>query len=362
MKVFIPRIPWIVDFHGFFVKAFEGNRVEVATNSRTFELSRTLHFFKLHQITKIRNTEMQYLLKKYNESVLKDCVNEKPNVFLVFNESYLYPTTIKAIREQCKCLMVCVLGDDPWDSTRYVADFPHSLKYFDFIFNPETTWNVNLRKVAPNALMYWHYAGFDPACYYPIDKNTLSQADIDLYTCDLSFTGSSYGFKAEGAYRSDVLSFVADMDLKIWGDNNWPFRFRYLPELRKNFMGTRLPLGELRKLYTLSKINLNLPAPQLATCFQPRTFEIAATKGFQIIDNRKSLRKLFNADEIVTFDTIPELREKAKYYSEHDNERNEMAEKLYQKVTQRFTWIQWARHIVNILEHPKEFELLDDEC
>jgi spore maturation protein CgeB len=361
MKIFIPRIPWVVDFHKFFVKAFEGNKVEVASNEHDFELSKTLHFFKLQQITKIRNLELRYQLKKYNATILNDCINFKPDVFLEFNESYLYPETISAIKERCKCTMVCVLGDDPWDSSRWVADFPHSLRYFDFIFNPEVIWNVNLRKVAPNALIYWHHGGYDPNYYYPVPENLITLSDREQFSCELSFTGTSYGNKAEGAYRSDILSYVSDFDLKIWGDNNWPYRFRYHPELKPQYKGGRLPMDDLLKLYTLSKINLNLPAPQLATCFQPRVFEIAATKGFQIIDYRSSLKKLFSSDDIVTFNTIPELRDKTRYYIDHDKERTEMAEQLYQRVTQRFTWTYWAKCIIKTIESPKDYELLEDE-
>jgi spore maturation protein CgeB len=361
MKIFIPRIPWVVDFHKFIVKGFHENQVEVITNSNDFELNKFIHNLRLHHILKIKNLEMQYMLRQYNKVVLNDCIRAKPDVFLIFNECNITPDTIKAIRERCGCLMLNVLGDDPWDSTRFVADFPHSLKYFDIIFNPEVTWSVNIRKAAPNALIYWHNAGFDPDYYFPVDPSTITDEDRKKLACDLSFTGTSYGFKSEGAYRSDVLSYISDFDLRIFGDNNWQYRFRYLPELRTHYYGSRLPMEELRKLYTLSKINLNIPAPQLSTCFQPRTFEIAATKGFQIIDNRSALYRIFSPDELVTFDTIPEFREKIRYYLDHDKERNEMTEKLYKKVTENFTWKVWAKRILGIISNSKDYELLEDE-
>lgn len=361
MKIFIPKIPWVVDFHKFFIKGFKNNQVEVVTNEKDFSLNKWIHLFRLHHIAQIRAMEMESNLKEYNESVLLDCINAKPDVFLVFNECNLYPTTIRAIRERVKCKMICVLGDDPWDSTRYVADFPHSLKYFDIIFNPEVTWSVNIRKVAPNADIYWHNAGFDPDYYFPVDPSTITDGDKQKFGCELSFTGTSYGFKAEGAYRADLLAFVADYDLKIFGDNNWPYRFKYLPELSTHFYGSRLPMEDLRKLYTLTKINLNLPAPQLSTCFQPRVFEIAACKGFQILDNRSALNRIFEADEIVTFDTIPEFREKIDYYLNHEAERTAMSEKLYKKVIEKFTWDVWAKRIKEIILDPDSHPMLIDD-
>jgi len=356
MKIFLPKISWIGNFDHYFKSAFEGNSIEVVTNNSEFKLNKLIHLFKMQQITKIRTLEMMHYLKKYNKQVLQECLACKPDIFIVFNESRLFPDTIKAIKEQCKCLMVCIIGDDPWDSVRWSADFPHSLKYFEIIFNAEPIWNNNIKKAAPKAKIYWHYGGFDPKTYFPVDEKTISLADTERLSCDISFTGSSYGAKAEGAYRSDILSYLKDFDLKIWGDDNWPYRFKYLPQLKEKYQGTRLPYKDLRKLYTLSKICLNLPAPQLFTTFQPRVFEIAAVKGFQIADNRPLLHKLFTEEELVTFDTIDELVEKINYYLQHENEKKEIAEKLYKKVTENYTWKHWARRIVDTIESPENYE------
>lgn len=356
MKIFIPQISWIGNFDRYLFSAFDVDSVEVTTNSAEFRLNRLIHLLKLQQITKIRTLENEYYQKKYNKHVLQECLACKPDVFLVFNESKLYPDTIKNIREQVKCRMVCIIGDDPWDSARWITDFPHSLKYFDIIFNAEPVWNINIKKVAPQAKIYWHCGGFDPEMHFPVDKKTMSHADIERFTCDISFTGSSYGPKAEGAYRSDILSYLTNFDLKIWGDDDWPYRFKYLPQLKAKYQGTRLSYEELRKLYTLSTINLNLPAPQVLTSFQPRIFEIAAVKGFQIADNRPLLRKLFIEEELVAFDTIDELRAKINYYLSHENERREIVEKLYKKVIENYTWKHWAKQILDTIKKPDNYE------
>lgn len=349
MKLFIPRIPWIGNFFHYFKSAFENNSIEVATNSNIFKLNKFVHLLKLQHISKIRDFEMNYYLRMYNEQMVKECKAFRPDVFFVFNESHLFPDTIRTIKEQCKCLMVCALGDDPWDSARWITDFPHSLKYFDLIFNAEPSWNINIKKVAPKTKIVWHYGGFDPKFYFPVEESSISLDERQFFGCDVSFTGSSYGHKAEGAYRSDILSFLTDFDLKIWGDDNWHYRVKYLPQLNGKIKGNRLPYDDLRKLYTISKINLNLPAPQILSSFQPRIFEIAAVKGFQIIDNRPLLKNLFADDEIVTFDDIEELREKIKYYLEHEKERMALAENLYRKVTEHFTWSHWAKMVLEVI-------------
>lgn len=352
MKIFIPNIRWIGNFDRYINKAFSESGAEVETNRNNFNLNKYIHFLKLHQIDKIRTWELQYYLKQYNTKLYNDCVSYKPDVFLTFNSGRLYPHTIEAIKHHCKCIMVCIVADDPWDSIRFVTDFPHSLKYYDFIFSGDPIWSTNIRKVAPEAKIYWQYGGYDPGTYYPIDRDTIDDDDREKYTCELSFTGSSYGSKAEGAYRSDILGYLTNYDLKIWGDDNWPYRFKFLPQLKMKYKGSRLPYDDLRKLYTLSKINLNLPAPQVLTSFQPRVFEVAAVKGFQIADYRPLIRKLFTENELITFDSIGELREKIIYYLNNDKERSEITERLNKKVVENYTWKHWAQRILKLINSP----------
>ena len=356
MNIFMPSISWIGNFDKYIKSAFKDNGAKVGSNRSNFKLNKYIHFLRLHQIEKVRTLELRYYLKEYNTKLYNDCVSYKPDVFMTFNGGRLFPHTIESIKKQCKCMMVCIIGDDPWDSIRHVNDFPHSLKYYDFIFNGEPAWDINIRRVAPDAKVYWQYGGFSPDIYHPIDSDIINDGDKKKYECDLSFTGSSYGSKAEGAYRSDVLGYVADYDLKIWGDDNWPYRFKYLPQLREKYQGDRLPYEDLRKLYTLSRINLNIPAPQVLSSFQPRVFEIAAVKGFQIADYRPLMRKLFTENELVTFDTIGELREKIRYYLDNETERRKIAKRLHKKVVENYTWKHWAHRILDIINSPESFE------
>lgn len=356
MKLFIARNFWVGNFYKYFKNAFNSNKVIVASNHNELEENSLIRSLRLNQISPIRNFYLRKSLLKYNKELIKQCISFKPDIFLNYNESNLYPHTIEIIKHNCKCLMVSVVADNPWDSIRYKTDFPHSLRLYDFIFISDPIWNINLKKVAPKSKIYWHTLGFEPSVFFQPDSGTISQKDIENYRCDLSFTGSAYGNKAEGAYRADILSYLTDYDLRIWGNDNWPYRFQFHPKLNNSYKGNRLPYGELRKLYYLTKINLNLPAPQIFTGFQPRVFEIAACKGFQIADYRSSLRKLFNENELVTFKSIVELKDKVEYYLSHEDERIAITERLYNKIVKKYTWKNWAKQIIDTINHPDKFE------
>jgi spore maturation protein CgeB len=71
----------------------------------------------------------------------------------------------------------------------------------------------------------------------------------------------------------------------------------------------------------------------------PRTFEIAACRGFQLVDFRSDLPELFKiGEEIITFKTLEDLREKARYYLKHPEKRRKIASKAQERVLKDHTY------------------------
>ncbi len=359
MKLFMHVGGWVGNFNNFLRDSFLELGQEVASSSSYPLGNKLISRLKLRNINQIRRFEQDLYLKKANAGVLEECCKFKPDVFIVFNENKLTPDTIRMIRERCKCLMVCFVADDPWDSSRWMADFPHSLRYFDIIFAADPGWNNNIRKSAPQARIFWEFGGYDESIFSPLSSEEMASPAAGKYECDLSFTGASYGEKAEGAYRSEILSRMADYDLRIWGDDNWEYRFKYLPELKKCYKGKRLSYPDLRRLYAKSKINLNLPSPQVILGFQPRVFEIGACQGFQVADSRMLLNYMFTEEELVSFVSIGELGEKVKYFLENETERSAYAFRLHERVRGRYTWQKSAARILKTFETGRGIESID---
>ena len=59
----------------------------------------------------------------------------------------------------------------------------------------------------------------------------------------------------------------------------------------------------------------------------PRTFEIAACGGFQLVDRRSLLGELFEEGELELFGDLAELRGKIDHYLARPEERNRFAER-----------------------------------
>lgn len=244
------------------------------------------------------------------------------------NESDLLPETIASIKE-FGCITVNLNGDYAFDSTRY-RYLPISFKYFDYIFYGEKLWLDNYKRVAPNTKFIKTVGAYSEKHFKPVPKEILDSR-IDL-KADISFAGSAYGFKAEGHYRVEILNSVADLGLKIWGGDAWQKYFHYYPQLIKCYQGKHLNFHDLNILYQNSLINLNISNPQCLTTFQQRTFEIAAAKAFQIADYKEEIYDYFDEDEIITFKTIEELRDKCKYFLNNPDKRIPIIKKQYERV------------------------------
>ncbi|VAX29997.1 hypothetical protein MNBD_NITROSPIRAE03-723, partial [hydrothermal vent metagenome] len=71
----------------------------------------------------------------------------------------------------------------------------------------------------------------------------------------------------------------------------------------------------------------------------PRTFEIAACEGFQLVDSRSEMPELFRVGEdIVCFEDLKDLRYKIRYYLNNPDERKAIARKAMERVKKDHTY------------------------
>jgi len=291
------------------------------------------------EFTPIKNYGIKVKEELYNQDFLKHISAFKPDIFINYSGSGLFPSSVKAIKENTKCLMICYVADNPCDpDPRRDQYFPMTLQYYDIFLNPEPVWDKIIYNLCEKPKIIRFYGGYDLEKSFPIDKNTISEEDKNELECEVSFTGGSYNKSAEGAYRAFILEQLEEFKVKIWGDERWKYRFSFLPKIKEAYQGNRLSYEKLRKLYTISKINLNIPSPQIFTSFQPRVFEIAATKGFQIIDHSNELYNIFERNEVVTFSNIQDLKSKINFYKNNEELRFKIVESMYDKIKDEFTW------------------------
>lgn len=94
---------------------------------------------------------------------------------------------------------------------------------------------------------------------------------------------------------------------------------------------------EAKKVFALSKINLNITLPSIETGVPWRVFDIMGMGGFVLSNYQKEIEELFEIDkEIVVFRNLEELDLKIKYYLSHEEERRAIANAGFEKVKNKF--------------------------
>ncbi len=337
MKVLIPKYYWIGGMIDNMEKALRAAGHEVLT--LPFNTKEKSSFKNpLNQLKKYNQYSHQKRIDDYNKRVREQAKEFKPDLVFYLNSGKLTPDTIRYFNESLKAKVVCFLPDNPFDSSRSkftAMNFP----WCHDILVCEGAWIPNIRNVAPDANIHKVIVGFNEEHFFEPKADSISEEDHEKFTCDVSFTGAGYAENAEGAYRSIILYHLhREFDVKFWSNDNWSFRFKYLKGLSQCYQGKRLSLEDLRKLYFLTHVNLNMPSPQIYSTFQPRVFEVAACGGFQIADYRSDLFDYFTEDELPVFKSIPELKDKIEYYKKNPGLKMASIQSLKSKVMEKHTW------------------------
>ncbi|MBI5373964.1 MAG: glycosyltransferase [Candidatus Schekmanbacteria bacterium] len=184
-----------------------------------------------------------------------------------------------------------------------------------------------------------NYFYLPAACHPDIHKPLpLEEEEMATFKSDVSFMGAGY------YNRRSFFKMLRDYDFKIWG-TDWPNDDPFFKNAVQRD-SERISIEDTVKIFNSTKINLNMHSSTYHSgvnphgdFVNPRTFEIAACGGFQLVDYRSDLEGLFKVgEEIETFSDIQDLRRKMSYYLDHPEERNKISEKARQKVLADHTY------------------------
>ena len=186
----------------------------------------------------------------------------------------------------------------------------------------------------------WLPHAFEPAAYCDVDS-------IEFQSDKFSYKGTPRPY--EFLTKTYDVCFVGHVN----SGNRIDFLDRMFKEFPNFFYGQRL-FNEASEKYAQSKIALNIA---MTDDINMRCYEVLGSKSFLLTNWIPTIDELFeDGKHLVTYKTFDEAVEKAKYFIEHDEEREKIAQKGYEWVMKTGT----IDHRVNVmLDEIKKLQLVE---
>ncbi len=97
-------------------------------------------------------------------------------------------------------------------------------------------------------------------------------------------------------------------------------------------------LDQMPVVFRNSKINLNISLRSIQSGLPQRIWDVLACRGFLLTNDQPEIDEMFKSGvHLETYSCREELIDKIRYYSEHDSERDKIAQKGYEEVSERHT-------------------------
>jgi spore maturation protein CgeB len=315
-----------------------GHKVEIFNNTPYYDI-----LMGIDTITKDKTHQnsLRVLLTTFlAECAVAKAVDMKADIVFGVAQSPFTPESLKELKE-FKIPSVFWFVED-----RYL--FPYWKEYaplYDHFFVIQSGEFVDELKAFGVRNCHYLPTAAHPSIHRQID---LTPAEKEFYGSDLSFMGAGY------YNRHQTFLKLLDFDFKIWG-TEWNLASPLGRIVQKQ--GQRLTPEEYIKIFNASKININLHSSPVhesvnphGDFVNPRTFELAACQAFQLVDYRSQLPELFEiGKEIIVFDNVNELRDKARYYLDHPDERKTIAQLAQKRVLSQHTYRHRMETMMNLV-------------
>ncbi len=239
-----------------------------------------------------------------------------PDLVFLLAQAPVDPPLLRALKSEVP--LVAYWFVENYQAFPYWQDLAPEVDLF-FVLQREPFFQ-ELRKAGARQMGFLPLAA-DPEIYCPLE---LTPEEQRYFGSALSFVGAGYH------NRREFMLGLLDFDFKIWG-SDWKLHSPLGPFLQKQ--GARVSEEEIVKIFNASRINLNLHSspfhqgvnPQ-GDYLNPRVFDLAAVGAFQLVDWRSQLPEFFSpGQELATFASLAEARDKIDYYLAHGDERQRIA-------------------------------------
>jgi len=226
---------------------------------------------------------------------------------------------VAEIKAKLKNVVACVWNVDTRANISHWKHLFPLIEACDYYFVPDTKTISQWRKINSNT--FWLPQGLQDEVYNK--PREIMDNDRKKYSCDISFAGGLGG--SSHVHRGKYLDMIKQMDvkLKLWGCDGNPKVYN----------------KEHNKMVLLSKINFCCSAfPENEQYTSVRNYKILGAGGFALEFYREGIYEIFPKNVIKCYTSPENLKEKIRYWLNHDQERQQIADMAYKWVHENATY------------------------
>lgn len=281
--------------------------------------------------------------------------------FQLYSETVAYPTNRIFILDRLQAEKFAPINPDnifhmpmacdlaTWDSVKITAEdhktFDCDISFVGSTYEEKCKYNF-IEKDLPD-YMRGYVEGLIDAQLQVYGYNFIEDSISDEWALDFKKYADWVPLGPD--YTEDVKGIVSDM--YIGEKCTEQERIRTLKAISENFKMDLYTLSDTSmlpkinhrggadsnwmqpRIFKCSKINLSMTNRPFKSGIPLRVFDIMGAGGFVISNYQPELAELFvPGEDIVLYDSIPDLLMKIEYYLEHDEERKQVARNGYEKV------------------------------
>lgn len=265
-----------------------------------------------------KNAGCRILLKKIDEAAFDEIEKFNPDMIFGYDYSFLADENCKKIIQKIKCKnRVFYFGDRP----RSKFSFGEKKELYDELLNMDAkvfVWDKD-------------FTNEFKKCYYlPLAVNPVKYAaEFSNYKYQITFAGRPLTDKRQEILSSLVKNFGSNLSIfcyeKHFEKSIEEIKSKNLLDgheleiYKKCYKGFVRSQEELAQIYNSSKINLNI-TEQGNSSLNYRVFEVLASGGFLLTDEKKDVQKYFvPSKQLETYKDAFDLIDKTEFYLKNLN-------------------------------------------
>lgn len=262
-----------------------------------------------------------------------------PSVVLIIKGETLTPQTLIELRQRTQAKLANWNPDSPFNPSVSTAAVLKGIPLYDCYFTFAQHLIGPLVSAGAQQVDYLPF-GYDPILHHPVSVGPSAMAK---FACEVCFAGTW------DPDRERILSSLLNFRVAVWG-NGWE-RIYHRSPLKARWLGPARYGDDLAKIYSASKIVLNLLRDQNRGSHNMRSFEVPAIGAFLLTARSDEQSAFLEEDrECACYGDVDELGRQIRRYLGAESLRRSVALRGHHRVTHgRNTYCDRMKRVVDAL-------------